>query len=89
MIVTLTSEKAERIAKFSKYTRVHLQVYGPNTVRVAVDEQTLIVPHATGQAQGLSFVQASGVVALTWIGELWAIGSGPDTSVDFEIPKEV
>ncbi len=88
MITTLDDTKAQRIAKFSKYTRFHFQVYGPNTLRIAVDEQTLIVAHPTGQAQGLSFIAADKVQPLTWIGELWAIGSGPDTYVDFEIPRE-
>ncbi len=89
MIINLDDVKPQKVATFRRHTRFHFQVSGPNTLRLAVDEQTLAVAHPTGQAGGLSFVSANGVVALTWIGELWAIGSAPDTFVDFEFPKEV
>jgi len=64
--------------------RVHIQVIGANTVRVGTACNELQQPVA-GINQGLSIVAADGIVSLWWSGELWVIGSAPNTFFDIEV----
>lgn len=73
------TQGATLLSNVSKWSMLHLCVQGPNTALVAKSRLSL-----EGGA-GLPFVAADGVVSLWWRGELWAMGSGPGTTVNYEV----
>jgi len=65
---------------------VHMQVFGPASVRIARSASELMSPGpGSADMQGLTITQQDGIKSLWWKGELWAIGTGPGTTVDFQI----
>lgn len=73
----------ELLGTYRHWTMVHLQVYGPQTLRIAKDRGSLSMQLA-GLNGGLSIVAADGIVSRWWRGELWGTGSGSNTTVDIE-----
>jgi len=69
-----------KISTFTAWTVFYVQVRGPQTLYLATDSQTI---QAGG---GIAVTSQDGVQKLSWIGDLYAIGSGPNTVADFEFP---
>ena len=80
---------AIELARFDKWTRIHIQVRDANTIYLGRTRNDLEQPTSGGQQAGLAITQAMGIQSLAWIGSLFLIGSAPQTLVDYEIfPEE-
>lgn len=75
----------QQIAKLADWTYLYVQVIGPNTLRLAATERELITP-VVAPLNGLQIAAVDGIVPLRWKGALWGIGSGPNTTADFQFP---
>lgn len=85
MVVAVDQRSARLMGEFgAARVRVHVQVIGANTLRLATSERELQQPVA-GIDQGLSIIAGDGIVSLWWSGELWAIGNAPNTYFDIEV----
>jgi len=67
------------------WTRVHVQVLDGNTLFLSRDKKSLETVGTGGLQQGLQIVKANGIVTLPWIGDMWGIGSAPNTVTNVEV----
>jgi hypothetical protein len=77
-----------RIANFPCWQFLMVQVIGPNTVYLAEDADELKQISDSGNVlnDGIQINQASGLVPLWWLGELWVAGSVPNTQFILQTP---
>jgi hypothetical protein len=77
-----TPGAAVKIASFSEWVEVYLQVSGAAAFFVASDRQTL--EQSAAVPQGLQFTQASTSppYKLTWIGDLWVLANAPGSVIE-------
>jgi hypothetical protein len=72
------------LGTWPRWAMVHIQVQGPNTLRIsnALNDLTTLGP--SGALQGLQLTSGStgGVVSLWWIGPMYGIASAPGTLVE-------
>ncbi len=76
---------AKQLGYFASCTYVYVQVFGPNTLRLACTEQELNNP-IVAPLNGLQIVMADRIVHFRWKGALWGIGSAVGTTADFQFP---
>jgi len=95
MMVTATSEDGSGRATarllfdtVGKWMRCVFQVYGPNTVFIAKDMQTLNVPSSRGNQGGLSLTAAEGKYSDWFFGKVYWTSSAPYTEMDYELMGE-
>jgi hypothetical protein len=75
---------AKKYNSFANWTRIHVQVRDASTIYLSADRKSLEVL-GPGQIQGgLAITQASGVVSLVWKGDLFIMGSNPQSLYDIE-----
>lgn len=66
-------------------TMVHIQVFGANTLRIAQSRDLLMnPPPGASLLNGFQITQADGIKSIWWIGEMWGIGSAPNTLAEIE-----
>ncbi len=82
MIVQVPSSPIRIRAAAFRY-HVHVQVRNATVVVRLAQSEADLVTAVGGVGQGLSVVQADGVVSLWWAHDLWAISDG-SALVDFE-----
>jgi hypothetical protein len=77
-----------RVANFPCWQFIMVQVIGPNTVYLAEDADELKQVSDSGNVlnDGIQINQASGLVALWWLGELWTAGSAANTQFILQTP---
>lgn len=85
---TLSNDVAQEITVLYELGPVLITIYGPNTVYIAPNKETLEM-NASGQQQGAAYTvgNTSPPAWFLWIGPLYAIASGPKTLADFEVPR--
>lgn len=76
---TLGTGAATLLTRVDKWSMVHLYVQGPNTVMIASKRTDL------DAGVGLPFIASDGIRSLWWQGEIWAQGSGPGSSIVYEV----
>ena len=69
-----------KVASFTSWTVLYVQVIGPQTLILATDPMTL------QGGGGLQINSQDGIQKLSWMGDLWGTGSGNNTIADFEFP---
>ena len=78
------NNKAELVANFEAWTRVHFQVRDASTVYIGRTKSDLELPGPGGQQAGIALTSALGIVSLPWIGTLYWIGSNPNSLINIE-----
>lgn len=77
--------KAQLMAQFDTWTRIHLQVRDASTVYLANNRPDLETQGPGGQQGGISITSAAGIVSLPWIGPLYMLGSNPNSLIEVAI----
>lgn len=72
------------IASFRTWTKFHVQVRNANTLYLGTNRGDIENSGPQGLQQGLSLTQGQGIVSLEWTGDLYVLGSAPNTVFDIE-----
>lgn len=75
---------AKKYTTFGNWTRIHVQVRDASTIYLSTGRKELEVPGPGGIQGGLAITQASGIISLVWKGELYIVGSNPQSLYDIE-----
>lgn len=73
---------ARKLGTFKTWTRVFIQVQGPETVFFGNIPQDLQAPVVNGR-QGLQVTAANGLLNFWWIGDFWITASAP-VAIEFQ-----
>jgi hypothetical protein len=74
-IPALTGGKPKLVNSFKCWTFIVIQVVGGATLYIAESDNALCTTTDNGIINALQINQASGIVPLWWIGDLWVAGS--------------
>lgn len=73
-----------QLGNYKTWTYVYIQVFGANTVRIGRKLNDLSFPGPQGYPQGLQIAQGDGIWYGWWVGDLFAVASGPGTLAEFQ-----
>jgi hypothetical protein len=80
---------ARQLARLEKWTKLYIQNRGAASVFIATNPDELISAGLLGTQQGLEIVAGPTIRELTWIGELWGLGSAAQCLLDVQIVGHV
>jgi hypothetical protein len=81
----INNQKAQLMASFETWTRIHLQVRDASTVYFENNKTDLETAGPGGQQGGLAITSADKIQSLPWIGPLYMLGSNPNSLVQISI----
>lgn len=81
----INNVKAQLMAQFDTWTRIHLQVRDASTIYFANNRPDLETAGPGGQQGGLAITSADKIQSLPWIGPLYMLGSNPNSLIEIAI----
>jgi hypothetical protein len=75
---------AKKYTHFDNWTKILVQVRDASTIFLSTNRKALEVPGPGGLQGGLAVTGAGVITTLDWKGDLWIIGSNPQSTYDIE-----
>jgi len=75
---------AKKYTHFDYWTKIHVQVRDASTIFLSTNRKALEVPGPGPTQGGLALTGAGVIFTLDWKGDLWIIGSNPQSLYNIE-----